>query len=214
MPWCQILIDDPAGKDERSFKRLMHNLPTSGDVIDVNGETVVVTSVSLIPPLRARLLPTAVIRRKRPAGRGRPGVPRLTRTPGVLPAPSARRTRRTAPRLYYRGNRPRWRNAASKTGNPPDASPGRACLARPLAQTHAAGQTFERARPGNSPVPRVRRRTRRRQPGVAARTDLRRRADRLLRSLLAAGVRRRVERTDACLANHRRVHGMGRGDGS
>jgi hypothetical protein len=50
MPWCQLLIDDPGGEDERSFKRLMHKVPTRGELIEVDGETVRVTSVSLIPP--------------------------------------------------------------------------------------------------------------------------------------------------------------------
>jgi hypothetical protein len=50
MPWCQILVDEPDGRDERTFKRLMRTLPAVGDLIDVDGEKVVVTSVSLIPP--------------------------------------------------------------------------------------------------------------------------------------------------------------------
>jgi len=50
MPWCQILIEEPGRDDERSFKRLMHTVPTRGDRIDVDGEQVLVTSVSLIPP--------------------------------------------------------------------------------------------------------------------------------------------------------------------
>jgi hypothetical protein len=50
VPWCQILIDDPAARDERSFKRLMRHLPAVGDLIDVDEEKVVVTSVTLIPP--------------------------------------------------------------------------------------------------------------------------------------------------------------------
>jgi hypothetical protein len=50
VPWCQILIDDPDARDERTFKRLMRSLPAVGDRIDVDGEEVVVTSVSLIPP--------------------------------------------------------------------------------------------------------------------------------------------------------------------
>ena len=50
MPWCQILIDDPARRDERSFKRLMRDLPVAGDLIDDGEEKVVVTSVSLVPP--------------------------------------------------------------------------------------------------------------------------------------------------------------------
>lgn len=49
MPWCQILIDDSA-EEERSFMRLMHRVPTIGDLIDVDQETVTVTSVSRIPP--------------------------------------------------------------------------------------------------------------------------------------------------------------------
>ena len=50
MPWCQILIDDPARRDERSVKRLMRNLPTVGDLLDVDDEKVIVTRVTLIPP--------------------------------------------------------------------------------------------------------------------------------------------------------------------
>ncbi len=53
MPWCQILIDDPSGKEEQTFKRLMRNQPAVGDLIDVNGEQAIVTSVSLIPPRRS-----------------------------------------------------------------------------------------------------------------------------------------------------------------
>ena len=50
MPWCQILVDEPDRDDERSFKLLMRNVPNRGDLIDLNGEQVLVTSVSLIPP--------------------------------------------------------------------------------------------------------------------------------------------------------------------
>jgi hypothetical protein len=49
MPWCQILIDDQ-GEEERTFKRRLPTIPTAGDLIDVNGQSVLVTSVSLIPP--------------------------------------------------------------------------------------------------------------------------------------------------------------------
>jgi hypothetical protein len=49
MPWCQILIDDP-GEEERTFKRQLPTIPAAGDLIDVNGQSVLVTSVSLIPP--------------------------------------------------------------------------------------------------------------------------------------------------------------------
>ncbi len=49
MPWCQILIDDP-GDDERTFKRRLPTVPTAGDLIEVDGQRVLVTSVSLIPP--------------------------------------------------------------------------------------------------------------------------------------------------------------------
>jgi hypothetical protein len=49
MRWCQILIDD-SGEDERTFKRRLSTIPTAGDVIEVDGQTVLVTSVSLIPP--------------------------------------------------------------------------------------------------------------------------------------------------------------------
>jgi len=51
VPWCQILIEDPISRDERSFKRLMRNLPVAGDLIEVDEEQAVVTSVSLIPPI-------------------------------------------------------------------------------------------------------------------------------------------------------------------
>ena len=50
MPWCQILIEEPGSDDERTFKRLMRTVPNRGDLIDVDGEQVLVTSVSLIPP--------------------------------------------------------------------------------------------------------------------------------------------------------------------
>jgi hypothetical protein len=50
VPWCQILIDDPGRRDERSFKRLVRDLPVAGDLIDVDEEKVVVTSVSFVPP--------------------------------------------------------------------------------------------------------------------------------------------------------------------
>jgi hypothetical protein len=50
VPWCQILVDEPDRDEERSFKLLMRNVPNRGDLIDLNGEQVLVTSVSLIPP--------------------------------------------------------------------------------------------------------------------------------------------------------------------
>ena len=50
MPWAQILIDNPDGEDERTLMRLMRNVPNAGDLIDVDGEEVLVTSVSHIPP--------------------------------------------------------------------------------------------------------------------------------------------------------------------
>ena len=50
MPWCQILIEEHGRDDERTFKRLMHTVPNRGDLIDVDGEQVLVTSVSSIPP--------------------------------------------------------------------------------------------------------------------------------------------------------------------
>ena len=53
MPWCQILLDDPDGGDERSLMRMMSDVPLSGDLIDVDGEKVLVTSVSRIPPRRS-----------------------------------------------------------------------------------------------------------------------------------------------------------------
>jgi hypothetical protein len=50
VPWCQILIDDPAQRDERTFKRLVRALPVAGDLIDLDEETVIVTRVSLSSP--------------------------------------------------------------------------------------------------------------------------------------------------------------------
>ena len=50
VPWAQILIDNPDGEDERTLMRLMRNVPNAGDLIDVDGEEVLVTSVSHIPP--------------------------------------------------------------------------------------------------------------------------------------------------------------------
>ena len=50
VPWCQLLIEDPDGRDERSVLRLVRDVPAAGDLIDVDGEQVLVTSVSRIPP--------------------------------------------------------------------------------------------------------------------------------------------------------------------
>ena len=50
VPWCQLLIEDPDGDDERSVLRLVRDVPAAGDLIDVDGEEVSVTSVSRIPP--------------------------------------------------------------------------------------------------------------------------------------------------------------------
>ncbi len=50
MPWVQILIDYQDDEDERTLMRLMRNVPAAGDLIDVDGEKVLVTSVSRIPP--------------------------------------------------------------------------------------------------------------------------------------------------------------------
>jgi len=50
VPWCQILIDDPAQRDERTFKRLVRALPVAGDLIDLDEEKVIVTRVSLSSP--------------------------------------------------------------------------------------------------------------------------------------------------------------------
>jgi hypothetical protein len=50
VPWCQILIDDPDCRDERTLKRLIRDVPVAGDLLDVDGEQVLVTSVSRIPP--------------------------------------------------------------------------------------------------------------------------------------------------------------------
>lgn len=61
MPWCQILIDDPA-EDERTFLRLMHSVPAVGDLIDVDQEEVTVTSVSRIPPrTKGRRSPSVLV---------------------------------------------------------------------------------------------------------------------------------------------------------
>jgi hypothetical protein len=61
-PWCQILIDDPAQRDERTFKRLVLALPVAGDVIDLGKERVVVTRVSLSSPSAVRVgLPVASV---------------------------------------------------------------------------------------------------------------------------------------------------------
>lgn len=46
MPWCQILIEVPDVDDERTLR----DVPAAGDLIDIDGEQVVVTSVSQIPP--------------------------------------------------------------------------------------------------------------------------------------------------------------------
>ena len=50
MPWCQILIEDLGADDERSLMRLVRDIPAAGDLIDVDGEKMLVTSVSRIPP--------------------------------------------------------------------------------------------------------------------------------------------------------------------
>jgi len=44
-----LLIDDPDGEDERTLMRLMRSVPAAGDLIDVDGENVLVTTVSRIP---------------------------------------------------------------------------------------------------------------------------------------------------------------------
>ena len=46
----QILIDNHHDDDERTLMRLMRSAPAAGDLIDVDGEKVLVTSVSHIPP--------------------------------------------------------------------------------------------------------------------------------------------------------------------
>ena len=62
MPWCQILIDDPAQRDERTFKRLVRALPVAGDLIDLDEETVIVTRVSLSSPRNVTAgLPVALV---------------------------------------------------------------------------------------------------------------------------------------------------------
>jgi hypothetical protein len=60
VPWCQILIDDPAQRDERTFKRLVRALPVAGDLIDLDEETVIVTHVSLSSPNVTVGLPVAL----------------------------------------------------------------------------------------------------------------------------------------------------------
>ncbi len=50
MPWCQIMLDDPAHGDERMYKRLVRALPVAGDVIELADETVLVTRVALTSP--------------------------------------------------------------------------------------------------------------------------------------------------------------------
>ena len=62
MPWCQILIDDPAQRDERTFKRLVRALPVAGDLIDLDEETVIVTRVSVSSPRNVTVgLPVALV---------------------------------------------------------------------------------------------------------------------------------------------------------
>ena len=48
MAWCQILIDDPAQRDVRTFKRRVRALPIIGDFLDVDGESVRVNRVSRV----------------------------------------------------------------------------------------------------------------------------------------------------------------------
>ena len=50
MPWCQILIEVPNADDERTLMRMLPDVPAVGDLIDVEGEKVLVTGVSRIPP--------------------------------------------------------------------------------------------------------------------------------------------------------------------
>jgi hypothetical protein len=50
VPWCQILIEDPDREGERTMMRQIRDVPAAGDMIDVEGEKVLVTSVSQIPP--------------------------------------------------------------------------------------------------------------------------------------------------------------------
>ena len=50
MPWCQLLIEEPDSTEERSVLRLVRVLPVAGDLVDVDGAQVLVTSVSRIPP--------------------------------------------------------------------------------------------------------------------------------------------------------------------
>jgi hypothetical protein len=61
MPWCQILIDDPESRDERTLKRLIRDVPVAGDLIHVDGEMVLVTTVSRIPPSPKADNPSALI---------------------------------------------------------------------------------------------------------------------------------------------------------
>ena len=50
VPWCEILVDSPDGDEERTLMRQMRDIPAAGDLIDVDGEKVLVTSVSQVPP--------------------------------------------------------------------------------------------------------------------------------------------------------------------
>ncbi len=50
MPWCQILIEVPDADDERTLMRMLRDVPEVGDLIDVEGEKVLVTGVAQIPP--------------------------------------------------------------------------------------------------------------------------------------------------------------------
>jgi hypothetical protein len=52
VPWCQILLDDDGVDDGRPLTRMVRNVPLSGDLIDLDGQKVLVTSVSHIPPRR------------------------------------------------------------------------------------------------------------------------------------------------------------------
>ena len=50
MPWCQILIEVPDADDERTLMRMLRDVPAVGDLIEVEGEKVLVTGVVQIPP--------------------------------------------------------------------------------------------------------------------------------------------------------------------
>jgi hypothetical protein len=46
------LIEVPDADDERTLMRMLRDVPAVGDLIDVEGESVLVTGVDQIPPRR------------------------------------------------------------------------------------------------------------------------------------------------------------------